>query len=121
MTRTASPRVAAYAVLAALGLLGALALRRPELVVLSAPFALALTLGLRLAREPRLGISLTVDRERALERDEIAVELDVSSEAPVERLELMLVVPDGLEVADGERSEERRVGKECRSRWSPYH
>src|SRR5256885_16055653 len=23
--------------------------------------------------------------------------------------------------ADGPRSEERRVGKECRSRWSPYH
>src|SRR5258708_23720314 len=22
---------------------------------------------------------------------------------------------------DDERSEERRVGKECRSRWSPYH
>ena len=27
------------------------------------------------------------------------------------------VVPD----KDSERSEERRVGKECRSRWSPYH
>ena len=23
--------------------------------------------------------------------------------------------------SDGNRSEERRVGKECRSRWSPYH
>src|SRR5256885_16213604 len=23
-------------------------------------------------------------------------------------------------IAEGERSEERRVGKECRSRWSPY-
>ena len=23
--------------------------------------------------------------------------------------------------AEQERSEERRVGKECRSRWSPYH
>ena len=23
--------------------------------------------------------------------------------------------------AEAERSEERRVGKECRSRWSPYH
>src|SRR2546430_17716337 len=23
--------------------------------------------------------------------------------------------------ADADRSEERRVGKECRSRWSPYH
>ena len=31
----------------------------------------------------------------------------------------------GVEVAqmeqDVDRSEERRVGKECRSRWSPYH
>ena len=26
------------------------------------------------------------------------------------------VIPSGLT-----RSEERRVGKECRSRWSPYH
>src|SRR2546425_6376567 len=24
-------------------------------------------------------------------------------------------------LVDGNRSEERRVGKECRSRWSPYH
>ena len=24
-------------------------------------------------------------------------------------------------VKEGARSEERRVGKECRSRWSPYH
>ena len=27
----------------------------------------------------------------------------------------------GAEVAAAYRSEERRVGKECRSRWSPYH
>ena len=25
------------------------------------------------------------------------------------------------ESGDATRSEERRVGKECRSRWSPYH
>ena len=25
------------------------------------------------------------------------------------------------DIADASRSEERRVGKECRSRWSPYH
>ena len=25
------------------------------------------------------------------------------------------------ETKRGTRSEERRVGKECRSRWSPYH
>jgi len=28
---------------------------------------------------------------------------------------------EGTEIAKGDRSEERRVGKECRSRWSPYH
>ena len=28
-------------------------------------------------------------------------------------------IPSGL--AESRRSEERRVGKECRSRWSPYH
>ena len=27
----------------------------------------------------------------------------------------------GVEVTAKTRSEERRVGKECRSRWSPYH
>ena len=26
-----------------------------------------------------------------------------------------------LTIFSAERSEERRVGKECRSRWSPYH
>src|SRR2546430_17696039 len=34
------------------------------------------------------------------------------------------VFPDytfGAHAAEVERSEERRVGKECRSRWSPYH
>ena len=28
---------------------------------------------------------------------------------------------DDKKVGGMERSEERRVGKECRSRWSPYH
>ena len=39
------------------------------------------------------------------------------------------IAPDGLpefidktlEIQSWLRSEERRVGKECRSRWSPYH
>ena len=28
---------------------------------------------------------------------------------------------DSVCIISAERSEERRVGKECRSRWSPYH
>src|SRR3989449_11212091 len=34
----------------------------------------------------------------------------------IEEADLVLFVVDGRD-----RSEERRVGKECRSRWSPYH
>ena len=28
---------------------------------------------------------------------------------------------EGIHQSGSMRSEERRVGKECRSRWSPYH
>src|SRR3712207_6886507 len=33
----------------------------------------------------------------------------------------VLARPGGQDVLPEHRSEERRVGKECRSRWSPYH
>ena len=32
-----------------------------------------------------------------------------------------LVLFGGTYIPEKSRSEERRVGKECRSRWSPYH
>ena len=32
-----------------------------------------------------------------------------------------IVINMGVGEAKENRSEERRVGKECRSRWSPYH
>ena len=35
--------------------------------------------------------------------------------------EIDLQLCDGLSIVHLLRSEERRVGKECRSRWSPYH
>ena len=40
------------------------------------------------------------------------------------RAHLIALTPEGKEKAgqvQEQRSEERRVGKECRSRWSPYH
>ena len=110
MTSSASPRVTAYATLAALFLLSALAVRRPELAMLALPFALPLAIGLHLARPPDLRIWLRLERERALEQDELAVELVVSSERPVERLELLLVLPDGLEVASGASTVSVRLG-----------
>ena len=53
--------------------------------------------------------------------------LDAVGVKPADRRTLMNNVYLSLEWAKmdrgsmTERSEERRVGKECRSRWSPYH
>ena len=91
MTPSASPRATAYAGLAALFLFAALAIRRPELAVLAAPFALLPALGLALARPPEVRVWLTLERPTALEHDELELELVVASERPVERLELLLV------------------------------
>ena len=112
MTRAGSPRIGGYAGLAALGLLAALVARRPELAVLAAPFALALALGVGGGREPKPRLDVAFDRERALEGDVVGVRLDVRSDEPIERLELMLVVPDGLAVAEGSNAHGVRLGWE---------
>ena len=50
--------------------------------------------------------------------DEIPLDLPLgTSLAELKRLALAGTKVEG----DPDRSEERRVGKECRSRWSPYH
>src|SRR2546430_1577014 len=43
-----------------------------------------------------------------------------SSAKPIQAL-LVARAREDLDTDDLARSEERRVGKECRSRWSPYH
>ena len=112
MTRSASPRVAAYAALAAAGLLGALIAGRPELAVLAAPFAAALALGLRSDTGPGVDVRFTVERLRALEGDEVEAEIELSSPLPVERLELVLVLPRGLELISGQNRVALRLGWE---------
>ncbi len=102
MTRRASPRVAGYATLTAIGLVAALALRRPELAVMVAPFALALAVGLRSVRDPMVELDFTLASDRVLEGSEVDAELTVRAETGVDRLELLLDLPPGMEVADGD-------------------
>ena len=50
--------------------------------------------------------------------------LDATNHNRLERWgQTLLIRPDPQVIwkNDETRSEERRVGKECRSRWSPYH
>src|SRR3989441_3494836 len=70
-------------------------------------------------------VETSIDMIREEKLDEVA---DRAEEAAEERV-LDLLLPPSPPPAPGtpdteiaaQRSEERRVGKECRSRWSPYH
>src|SRR5688572_33187296 len=55
----------------------------------------------------------------AMQLDEMTDDGEPEAEAGVHARMRALRLPERLEHVG--RSEERRVGKECRSRWSPYH
>jgi uncharacterized protein (DUF58 family) len=94
--RRGSPRLAAYAGLCAFGLVAALALGLPELVAVVAPFALFLGVGLAIGRPPEVHVEGRLERDRALEGDELAFRLCVRARGGVERVDLHLALPDGL-------------------------
>jgi uncharacterized protein (DUF58 family) len=96
LIRAATPKLGAYAGLAALGLLAALALRRPELVAVAAPFALFAAVGQVLVRRPSIDAAVRLDPERALEGDEVEIVASVEAETGAERVELLLELPRDL-------------------------
>ena len=96
MTRHVSPRLAAYAGLAALLLLAGLAAGRVELVALAAPFALAAFVGAAVARDPQIEVELRIDRERVLEDEQVGATVGVSSANGAARADVLLLLPDEL-------------------------
>jgi uncharacterized protein (DUF58 family) len=99
VTRAATPKLGAYVGLAALGMLAALAVRLPELVVLAAPFALVAAIGLAGLRRPDLAADFTLGRERVLEGEEVAAELVLEATTGAARVEVLLDVPRGITLA----------------------
>jgi uncharacterized protein (DUF58 family) len=127
--RSATSKLVAYVVLTALGLLASLIFARPEPAVLAAPFAVTLVLGLALARPPDVRVALELDRERALEEDEVTLGVDVYARESASRLELLVDVPRELELLEGAnpvalrlgRGEERRLELKLRcTRWGAH-
>lgn len=110
MTRSGSPRIEGYATLAAVGLVTALALRRPEVAILAAPFAMVLAIGLRVARDPKVTVQVGVDRERTVEWTELSATATVRSRVPADRVELFLDLPEGVTTVDGDATRSFRLG-----------
>jgi uncharacterized protein (DUF58 family) len=128
VARFATPKLAGYAGLVGASLLGALALRRPELVGIAAAFALPLALSLAFDKPPQVRVDAALDAERALQGDVVTLTLDVEGD-PVERLELAIQVPYGTEAVEASprlairlaRDESRTIelGLRC-ERWGAY-
>jgi uncharacterized protein (DUF58 family) len=130
MSRAATPKLGAYAGLAALGLLAALATRLPELVALAAPFALVAAIGLFRARRPEIGVEVMLERERTLESEETEVQVTLQAEVGAERIEVLLELPRELGVAEGANprtlhlrdGERRELSFRLRcNRWGGFH
>ena len=75
-------------------------------------FLLMVTLGFMLVR---IGLKLYVERRSNREGSHIKTKLVIGA------LALSFMPVFFMVLFSVHRSEERRVGKECRSRWSPYH
>ena len=59
--------------------------------------------------------------DEALELAQKAIRSDLYAAADEIRKKFCNKTLDTCSIINARRSEERRVGKECRSRWSPYH
>ncbi len=96
MNRAATAKLGAYTTLTGAALLAALVLGRPELAALAAPFAVLLVVGLSLAEKPLVSSVYEHEPERQVQGEPVKAELEVRSETPVARLELLLDLPEGL-------------------------
>jgi uncharacterized protein (DUF58 family) len=96
VTGAATGKLLAYSALAGAGLIGALALGRPELAAIAAPFAVFVGAGLAMSRKPELRVHFELNRERQIEGRNVTVDLEVRAAGSVERLELLLELADGL-------------------------
>lgn len=93
MTRRPTPRLAGYAALVALGAFGAVTLDRVAVLALVVPFAVWLALGLALATPPEVELTARLDRERAVEGDEVLWQVDVVCRGGLSWLELEPELP----------------------------
>ena len=101
MTTYLTPKLLAYALLAAIGCFAGLTLGRPEPALLGAPFLFAIVIGAALHRWPEVRASSRLLSDRVLEGDSVQVEVEVQAATPVARLEIVLRVPEGLALVDG--------------------
>jgi uncharacterized protein (DUF58 family) len=127
VTAVPAAKLRGYALLLAALVWGAIALHRPELVALAAPFGLLLAVGLAATVPPSVAIEPGADEVRAIEGDEIELSATLTSAAPLGRITLATHAPAALRVPvparvlrlEAGEPAEVRFAVEC-TRWGGY-
>jgi uncharacterized protein (DUF58 family) len=127
VTRFTASRLPGYAALAGSGLVAGLALGRVEPIALAAPFVLALVAAV-VSNEPEVSAEISLDRDRALEGEEVTATIALSAPEGAGRFDLLLRLPPDLRTADKlaraihlRRGKERRIEVRLRcERWGAY-
>ena len=129
MSASASPTLASWVFLGTAGALVGVILGEPALIALGAPFAVAATAALALARQPRVEMRGLAVPERALEGDRVTTIYELSEGQGAAWLELRVLVPSGLSASPDaavrvlrlEPGERRRVEVSLQAqRWGGY-
>ena len=100
MTRRPTPRLRAYLLLGAAGLIAGIALERPEPVLLVTPLLLAGLLAILLVEGPAVSATVSLGADRVLEGEDVRLEVDLRSERAVPWLEVAVALPAGLAARD---------------------
>ena len=127
MTRIPAAKLRGYAFIVAALVWAAIALHRPELVAVAAPFGLLLAIGLAATVPPSVTVELGEDEVRTTEGDEITLRPTLTSAEPLGRIAVETHAPAGLRAAvptrvlrlDAGEPAEVAIELECR-RWGGY-
>ena len=103
MTASSTPKLRLFLGLAGVALVGGLLLGRVELIALAAPLIVAATMSLASTHRPDVRVTLDVEMERCLERDELDLRIELVCDEGAEEVEVGVRVPAAFAVIDGSR------------------
>ncbi len=101
MTRSfGTARLRSFVVLAAAGLLAALATGRPELAALAAPFAVALVVGIAASDPPSIEVAVEPDADRVVQGETLTVTVTLRADRDTQPVEVLLDLPEGIDAVE---------------------
>ncbi len=103
MIRTATPKLKTYVALAGIGLFGALASGRVELIAVAAPFVVAVTIAALATPDPDVEVTISLSTQRLIEGDELEVVVTLTPTGSWPEAALALSVPYSFALADPEQ------------------